>query len=323
TACPSGVEYGDLLAPFRAQAENTESRPWLDRMTRKLVHLTLPYPRRFRLAAMSGRLGLPFARFLPARLRAMLDLLPAQLPAAQPAAAHTPAQGKRRARVALLAGCAQQVLAPDINQATLRVLARNGVEVIVPQGQGCCGSLAAHTGEADQARRFARQNMAAFPTDVDAIITNAAGCGSGMHEYPLLFAGTEHEQAAQEFSARVQDVSQFLAGLGLMETPTLAKPCKVAYHDACHLAHAQGITAAPRKLLNSVENLTLVPIAESELCCGSAGVYNIEQPELAHQIGARKAGNILLTQADLVTTGNIGCLVQIEKHLQAQGSSIP
>lgn len=325
TACPSGVEYGDLLGPFRARAETTEPRPWFERMTRKLVHMTLPYPGRFRAAARTGGLARPLARFLPARLRAMVDLLPQSLPAAQPVPEHVPAQGRRRARVALLAGCAQQVLAPDINQATLRVLARNGVEVLIPKEQVCCGSLASHTGEADLARRFALQNMDAFPgsEDVDAIITNAAGCGSGMHEYPLLFAGTEHAARAQAFAARVQDVSQFLAGLGLMETPTLAEPCKVAYHDACHLAHAQGVTAAPRQLLTSIQNLSLAPIAEAELCCGSAGVYNIEQPALAHEIGARKAQNIAATSADAVATGNIGCMVQVEKHLRAQGSDMP
>jgi glycolate oxidase iron-sulfur subunit len=323
TACPSGVEYGELLAPFRARAETLRSRPLLDRVTRLLVRETLPYPGRFRLAALMGKLAKPFKGLLPRPFAAMLDLLPQTLPAAQPLPEVYPAVGPRRARVALLAGCVQQALAPSINWATLRVLARNGVEVIIPRGQGCCGSLAMHTGEAQQAQGLARRNFRAFPADVDAILTNAAGCGSGMHEYGLLFAGTPDEAQARQFAKRVKDVSVFLQELGLLPPPALAEPLTLAYHDACHLAHAQRVTGQPRQLLMSIPNVKLVEIPEGDLCCGSAGTYNLEQPTLARQIGARKAQNILTTGAQAVATGNIGCMTQLQTHLQALDQPLP
>jgi glycolate oxidase iron-sulfur subunit len=323
TACPSGVEYGELLAPFRARAERERSRTLMERVTRLLVCETLPYPGRFRLAATTGRLARPFKGLLPAALSAMLGLLPDQLPPAQPLPEFFPAQGQRRARVALLAGCVQQVLAPAINWATLRVLARNGVETVIPHGQGCCGSLAMHIGEAGQAQRLARHNLGRFPSDVDAILTNAAGCGSGIHEYGLLFAGAADEDRARSFAQRVKDVSVFLDALGLITPPPLVEPLSVAYHDACHLAHAQRVTSQPRTLLRQIGNLQVLEIAESDLCCGSAGVYNLEQPELAQQIGERKARNILVTQAQAVVTGNIGCITQIASHLQALGQPRP
>lgn len=323
TTCPSGVEYGELLTPFRARAEESRKRTPLERLTRLLVRETLPYPGRFRLAATLGRLAQPVRNLLPQPLGAMLDLLPASLPPTQPLPTLYPAVGAKRARVALLAGCVQQVLAPAINWATLRVLAQNGVEVVIPPGQGCCGSLAMHTGEAKQARALARHNLTAFPADVDAIITNAAGCGSGMHEYGLLFAGTANEEQARSFAHKVKDVSLFLDELGLLPPPALPDPLLLAYHDACHLGHAQRVTSQPRRLLSAIPNVQLVEIAESELCCGSAGTYNLEQPELARAIGERKARNILATGAQAVVTGNIGCMTQIQTHLQALGKPLP
>jgi len=323
TACPSGVEYGDLLAPFRARAEVERQRPPLDRAVRTLVKETLPYPDRFRMAVQSGRVGRWLRSVLPAELGAMLDLLPETLPPAPPLPEIYPAQGQRRARVALLAGCVQQVLAPQINWATLRVLARNGVEAVIPRGQGCCGSLSLHIGEAAQARDLARRNLAAFPADVDAIITNAAGCGSGMHEYGLLFAGETEAAQAAAFGERVRDISVFLDELGIEPPPPLTQPLTIAYHDACHLSHAQRVTAPPRRLLSQVPNLRIVEIPEAELCCGSAGTYNLEQPELARQIGERKARNILSTGAAAVITGNIGCMNQIRTHLELLGNPLP
>lgn len=323
TACPSGVAYGDLLTPFRARAEQQRPRTPLDKLARALVNRTLPYPSVFRMAALSGRLAKPLRRFLPARFAAMLDLLPAHLPPGQPLPLVVPAIGPRRARVGLLAGCVQQVLAPSINQATLTLLAHNGVEVVIPRKQGCCGSLALHTGEADQARALAAKNFALFPPDLDAIITNAAGCGSGIHEYGLLFAGTPIEEEARRFAARAQDIALFLDNLGALLPTTLPAPRLVAYHDACHLAHAQRVTTPPRHLLTTIANVTLREIAEAELCCGSAGTYNMEQPDLAHRIGRRKAENILATGAELVVTGNIGCMTQIRTHLARLGRPIP
>ena len=222
TACPSGVSYGELIMPFRAYAQERRSRPLSARVTRRLVLETLPYPGRFRLAALSGNMVRPVQGLLPAQLRAMINLLPESLPAGSSLPAVFPAQGVRRGRVALLAGCVQQGLAPEINWATLRVLARNGIEVVIPEGQGCCGALALHTGETELARQQALHNMQLLSIDVDAILTNAAGCGSGMKEYPLLFKGTRWEKQAQEFAARVQDISVFLDNLGLETPPPLA-----------------------------------------------------------------------------------------------------
>ena len=324
TACPSGVEYGELLTPFREMTERRRSRSAMEELTRTLTNQTLPYPGRFRAAAILGRLTKVFKPFLPGALRTMLDLLPEKLPPRVALPPISPARGKRRARVALLSGCVQQVLTPGINRATVNVLTSNGVEVVIPPRQGCCGALSMHTGAADQARALARRNFAAFNlSEVDAVVTNAAGCGSGMHEYPLLFAGEAEEQAARDFAGKVQDVTVFLDALGIEPPPALPAPMKVAYHDACHLAHAQGVTDAPRRLLGAVPNLTLVPIPEGEICCGSAGSYNIEQPEIAAQLGQRKAKAILGTGAQAVVTGNIGCMTQIDSHLQRLGEPLP
>jgi glycolate oxidase iron-sulfur subunit len=324
TACPSGVEYGELITPFRTYAEERRQRAPMDRLLRQMVLRTLPYPGRVRLAARLGRLGRPVARFMPRSLSAMLRLLPEHLPEAQPLPEIHPAQGVRRARVALLAGCAQQALAPDINWATLRVLARNGVETVIPATQGCCGALAMHTGAAEQAKPLARRNLDAFGRDVDAIVTNAAGCGSGMREYGLLFKGAPEQEAGERLAARVVDVSVFLEGLGLSAAPPAAeRAMRVAYHDACHLAHAQGVRSAPRRLLEAIGNITLVEPAEWEICCGSAGTYNVEKPETADALGERKARNLIATGADMIAAGNIGCLTQVETHLRALGHEIP
>ena len=324
TACPSGVEYGDLLTPFREMAEKQRSRSRMEELTRTLTNQTLPYPGRFRAAAALGRFTKIFKPLLPPALRTMLDLLPERLPPRDPLPRLAPAKGERRARVALLSGCVQQVLTPGINRATVDVLTSNGVEVVIPPRQGCCGALSMHTGAAEQARGLARRNFGVFDLDeVDALVTNAAGCGSGMHEYPLLFAGEAEEQEARDFAAKVQDVTVFLDALGIVSPAPLPAPMTVAYHDACHLAHAQGVTDAPRRLLSAVPNLTLVPIPEGEICCGSAGSYNIEQPEIAAQLGQRKAEAILSTGAQAVVTGNIGCMTQIESHLRRIGKPLP
>lgn len=323
TACPSGVPYGELLAPFRAYAQQRRQRPLVEKAARTLMLNTIPYPDRFRLAANAGRMAKPLKGVMPAQFQSMLGLLPERLEDGQPLPELIPAEGQRRARVALLAGCVQQVVSPQINRATLDVLAKNGVEVVVPRGQGCCGALAMHTGELELARAQGRVNLAAFPEDVDAILTNAAGCGSGMKEYALIFRGTELEEQARAFAQRVQDVTQFLDALGLIEPPGLKKTFKLAYQDACHLAHAQGVTAAPRRLLGMIPGLEIVPIPEAELCCGSAGTYNIEQPELARRLGERKVQNILSTGAQAVASGNIGCMVQMRTHLGNSGQAIP
>lgn len=328
TACPSGVEYGELLMPFRSQAEEVRDRAPLDKLSRLLVRETLPYPKRFRAAATLGKLAKPMRNLLPEPLGSMLELLPDKL---APATSYKPLispTGKARAKVALLVGCVQQVLAPEITNDTIDVLIENGVEILIPQAQGCCGSLSMHTGMARQAQTLARNNIEAFlpllqSGSVDAIITNAAGCGSGMKEYGLLFKGTDLEEEAAEFAQGVKDISVFLAELGLDDPPSLPDPVTIAYHDACHLAHAQRVTRQPRDLLRAIGNVTLVDIPEGDLCCGSAGTYNLEQPELARQIGRRKAQNILRTGAEMIVSGNIGCMTQIENHLQALGQPLP
>ncbi len=324
TACPSGVNYGELLVSYRAFSEDRRARPLQDKLARALVRETLPYPSRFRLAAGMGKLGKLFRGIMPQQLRSMLDLLPLQMPARGADLPEVvPAIGPRRARVALVAGCVQQAIAPQINLATLFVLARNGVEVVIPKQQGCCGSLGMHTGDDASARALAENNLRVFPKDVDAIITNAAGCGSGIKEYGLLFRGTPRAEEATAYAKRSRDVSEFLDELGLVQPGALPEALTVAYHDACHLAHAQGVVGAPRRLLQAVPNLTLREIPEGDICCGSAGTYNIEQPELARQLGERKTRNILKTDAQAIVMGNIGCMVQIENMLAAVGNPLP
>ena len=322
-ACPSGVPYRDLISPFRALAQHQFSRSPAQKLSRRIAAQTIPYPARFRLAAHAGRLGKAFHSWLPPPLRAMLDLLPSTIPPAQTWPAVTPALGSRRARVALLAGCVQRVLEPDINTATIEVLARNGVEVVVPPGQGCCGGLAWHTGDLAAAQEFARRNLAAFPQDVDAILTNAAGCGSAMREYHLILRGTPDEARAEDFRKRVLDVSVFLARLGLREPLRgSGRPQHIAYHDACHLANAQNVRREPRALLRAIPGVELCELAGADFCCGSAGTYNLDQPKIAASLGSQKAQAVVASGAEIVATGNIGCLTQLRFHLVQLGSAI-
>ena len=325
-ACPSGVAYRDLLSPFRALANDGRKRSLGERLRRMLVSQTLPYPRRFRLGATAGRLGRAFAPLLPRSFRPMLDLLPDRLPPKQTWAEHNPAKkGIRRARVALLVGCAQQVLDPDINTATIEVLTQNGVEVLIPKGQGCCGALSWHVGDLTAAQRFAVSNLEAFSgLELDAVVTNAAGCGSGLHEYHLILKGTAWEREAESFRHTVMDVATFLHGLGDLEPfPDSGRQPVIAYHDACHLANAQGVTAQPRELLNRIPGVTVAEMPDAHLCCGSAGTYNIDQPNIASSLGRQKAEGILSTNPDLIATGNIGCITQIQSHLAKLKKPVP
>jgi len=322
-ACPSGVPYRDLISPFRAVAQSKFQRSFGEKLSRWFSAQTVPYPSRFRAAATIGRMGRRFSPLLPASLKPMLELLPAQLPPKQTWPEVSPARGERRVRVALLAGCAQQVLDPDINTATIEVLTRNGVEVLVPRAQGCCGGLAWHTGALDAAQEFARRNLAAFPDDVDAILTNAAGCGSAMHEYHLILAGTADEASAEKLRHRVMDVSVFLHKLGLREKPNgNGQSLKVAYHDACHLANAQNVRREPRELLRAIPGVELYELNNAHLCCGSAGSYNMDQPVIAASLGAQKAHAVAATGATVVASGNIGCLTQLRLHLARLSSPV-
>jgi glycolate oxidase iron-sulfur subunit len=322
-ACPSGVAYRDLISPFRATMNGQVPRPRSHRLRRWFAATTIPFPTRFRFALLAARVGKLFRPLFPAALRPMLDLAPWRLPRRGKMLRITPAAGRFRARVALLVGCAQEVLDPDINTATIDVLSRNGVEVFLPKQQTCCGALAWHTGDLAAARRFARQNLDAFPDEVDAILTTAAGCGSAMHEYPLILRGTPDEERAEAFRRITVDAAVFLARLGLREKPAgWARPRKVAYHDACHLANAQGVHAEPRALLRAVPGLELCELPDGHLCCGSAGTYNLDQPETAASLGAQKARSAIATGAEIVASGNIGCLTQLRVHLARLGSHV-
>jgi glycolate oxidase iron-sulfur subunit len=322
TACPSGVRFGELLVPFRAKAQ-VEARSTGARLRQLALLRLLESPPLFRIAVRAGQLARRARTLLPASAQSMLALLPPTPGPFRALPAIVPAARPRRARVALLTGCAQQVLAPDINHATLRVLSANGVEVIVPPGQGCCGALALHEGHAAHARWRGERLLRTLPLDVDAIVTNAAGCGSVMKEYGSLFAGTPLEDLASRFAARVRDVSEFLDELGFATPPAWPSPLTVAYHDACHLAHAQQVRAAPRRLLAAIENVTVREIPDGEICCGSAGLYNLEHPDIAESLGAAKAHAVTSVGAQVVVTGNVGCVVQIAAHLERAGHKIP
>lgn len=315
-ACPSGVEYRNLISPFRALANGKRERPLDEKFRRLMVAETLPYPGRFRAAATMAKLAMPFAGLLPKSFRPMMDLLPGKIPPRERLRECYEAKGARRARVALLAGCAQQVLDPDINRATIEVLTRHGVEVLVPRNQACCGALSWHVGDHRAAQDFARRNLEAFPADLDAVITNAAGCGSGMHEYPLILRGTPDQDRAVALAGKVKDVSVFLEELGgLDKIPDPGEELCVAYHDACHLANGQGVRAQPRRLLERIPGVRVVELRDAHLCCGSAGTYNIDQPAVAAQLGERKARAVMETGASVVASGNIGCLTQLKMHL--------
>ncbi len=323
TACPSGVPYGDLISTYRGWAEPQRQRPALQKIMRMAIHRTLPYPDRFRAAAYLGKLGKLVKPILPAELKAPLGLLPDHLPASQSFMEVIPAIGEKRATVAMLAGCAQQVLKPNFNAATIWVLTRNGVEVHIPKTQGCCGAAAMHGGERKIALELARINLKAFANaSYDAIVSNAAGCGAGLKEYHLLFHGEPEEKEAAGFSKRVKDISVFLVDIGFAPLQN-QKKIRVAYHDACHLSHAQKVKSQPRALLNAIPGVELVEIPEGDLCCGSAGTYNLEQPEMANTLGERKARNIISVKPDLIVTGNIGCYTQIETHMKRFGVKVP
>ncbi len=324
TSCPSGVEYGELISPYRAWAEPDRERSISSQIQRTILLNTLPYPNRFRTAAKIGRYVKPLTKLMPSFMKPMMDMTPASLPPQESLNEYYPAKSKRKGRVALVAGCAQQVLAPRINRAAINVLTRSGIDVLVPKDQGCCGALAMHIGASDEAKKSAQRNFSAFPKDVDAIISTAAGCGSGMKEYGLLFHGSEEQEEAESFADKVIDISVFLEDIGFEPSENcLGANKRVAYHDACHLAHAQGVRNPPRNLLKAIPNLTLLEPAEWELCCGSAGTYNIEHPDTAEELGKRKTANLLATEPDAIAMGNIGCMAQIERHLRDGKSDIP
>ena len=332
TACPSGVQYNKLIEDTRAQVERNIPRSTTDSLFRKLLFATFPYVRRLRLLALPmliyQRTGLQellrasgLLRLLPKRLLQMESLLP-RVPVGfmQGLPAKVSPVAEPRRRVGMLSGCVQQVFFQHVNQATARVLAAEGCEVIIPQAQECCGALMLHSGLDEQAAALARRMIATFEkAKVDTIVINAAGCGSTMKEYGHLLRDDPAWAArAAEFSAKCKDISEILCELPA-RSPRHALPMRVAYHDACHLRHAQAIHAEPRRLLATIPGLEVAEIEESTLCCGSAGVYNLLHPEPANQLGDRKVENLLATKAEAVISANPGCLLQLMSGLRRRG----
>jgi glycolate oxidase iron-sulfur subunit len=332
TACPSGVQYNKLIEDTRAQVERNIPRSTSDSLFRKLLFATFPYVRRLRLLALPmliyQRTGLQkllrasgLLRLLPKRLFQMESLLP-RVPVGfmQGLPAKVSPVAAPRRRVGMLSGCVQQVFFQHVNQATARVLAAEGCEVIIPQAQECCGALMLHSGLDEQASALARRMIAMFEkARVDTIVINAAGCGSTMKEYGhLLRDDPEWAARAAEFSAKCKDISEILCELPT-RSPRHPLPMRVAYHDACHLRHAQAIHAEPRRLLATIPGLEVAEIEESTLCCGSAGVYNLLNPDPANQLGDRKVENLLATKAEAVISANPGCLLQLMSGLRRRG----
>jgi glycolate oxidase iron-sulfur subunit len=313
TTCPSGVDYMHLVDQARARIEATYIRPWPDRVLRALLAWVLPRPVPFRLALIAATLARPFAALLPGRLRGMLDMAPRALPSPSPVDRPQvfPAAGTRRHRVALLTGCAQQVVAPQINEATIRLLTRLGCEVVVASGAGCCGALTHHMGKEASALAYAKANIAAWRDEaLDAIVVNASGCGTTVKDYGHML---KHDPAWAEPAARIAglavDVSEFLTKIGVVGAKAPA-PLAVAYHAACSLQHGQKVTRQPKALL-AAAGFDVRDVPEGHLCCGSAGTYNLLQPELASRLRARKLANIATTAPDVIATGNVGCLMQL------------
>jgi len=336
SACPSGVQYDRLIAATRPQVERNTPRSLGDRLIRWLIFNLFPYPHRlqllFPLLWVYQNLGLQklvratglLKRFFP-RLAAMEAILPRitrqsftrQYPDT------IPAQGNQRYRVGLVLGCVQRLFFSPVNEATARVLAANGCEVVIPKTQGCCAALPAHQGQEAQAQALARQMIDSFAdTEVDFIIINAAGCGHTLKEYHHILADDpDYREKAQQFVAKVRDVQEFLAEVGLTTplSPLTPEPVTVVYQDACHLLHGQKISLQPRQLLAQIPNLVLKEPVDAALCCGSAGVYNLLQPEVAEALGQQKATNLRNTGAKIIASPNPGCALQIQKHLQQQG----
>ena len=336
-ACPSGVQYDKLIEATRSQIERRHTRSLADKWFRRALFELFPRPDRLRVLAAplwlyqasgmrwllrrSGALDL-----LPARLKAVESLLPPISLGGlrQNFSQRTPAQGTQRLRVGLLLGCVQRVFFADVHAATIRVLAAEGCEVVAPSAQGCCGALMVHAGHEGDALACARRTIDVFEREgVDVVVTNAAGCGSTLKQYGWLLRDDRgYATRAEAFSAKCKDISEVLAELE-PRAPRHPLPFRVAYHDACHLQHAQKVLAQPRALLKSIPELEVVETPEPGMCCGSAGIYNITEPEAAQELGDRKAQNIVDTGADVLATSNPGCLSQIMSGLERAGQTMP
>lgn len=339
STCPSGVQYDKLIAATRPQVERNFERSLPDRLIRSLIFNLFPYPGRLRpllaplfvyqklgLQKLVRRTGI-LPKISP-RLAAMESILPQisvesfrdDLPQI------IPAQGEKRYRVGMILGCVQRLFFSPVNEATARVLTANGCEVVIPKSQGCCAALPAHQGQEEQAQSLARQMIDSFAgMELDAIIINAAGCGHTLKEYGhILQDDLAYREKGEAFSKKVKDVQEFLAEVGLTAklNPIFDKELKIVYQDACHLLHGQKISLQPRKLLREIPGVTLKEPVDAALCCGSAGVYNMLQPEVADELGQQKVENLLNTGAELIASANPGCSLQIKKHLQLQGKDV-
>lgn len=330
TTCPSGVHYMHLVDHARAYIEETYERPWHERMLRSVLAAILPYRNRFRLALFGAGVARPFkglVGMLPLvgpKLRAMLDLAPSSFAprlASEKPGTYKP-EGARKGRVALLTGCAQPVLDPGINAATIRLLNRHGIEIVLPKGEGCCGALVHHMGREEASHAFAKRNIDAWTAEIegeglDAILITTSGCGTTIKDYGFMFRDDPaYAQKAARVSALAKDVSEYLLTLALEPARDVAMP--IAYHSACSMQHGQKLVDEPKNLLKLM-GFTVKDVPEGHICCGSAGTYNILQPEIAGQLRARKVGNIERTKTKLVATGNIGCITQIAKGFAEKG----
>jgi glycolate oxidase iron-sulfur subunit len=334
TACPSGVQYDKLIEATRGQVERRYERKPQDKAFREMIFQLFPYPNRLRLAAaplkLYQRLGMREAlhrtgamKLLPKRMRAMEALMP-MLTEQREVPQVTGPVGEKRRRVGFIKGCVQRVFFSNVNTATVRVLAAEGCEVLAPKLQGCCGALSVHAGREEEFQGFARKLIDAFEgLDVDNIIINAAGCGSTLKEYGyLLRDDPEYAGRARAFAEKVMDVSEFIQELGPV-AERYPLPVAAAYHDACHLAHAQGVRKQPRQTLKQIPGMDVREIREAEICCGSAGIYNMIEPEPATELGDRKARNVLNTGARMIVTSNPGCMLQMQASLRRMGEHMP
>jgi len=330
-ACPSGVRYDAIIETGRVLVEAGEPRGWRDRARREAIFALFPYPRRLRALRGPMRLARRLGADHPGPLRRVDPTLAAAMALAPPLRPPVPLpprirarpggrRGARRAVVGLLAGCVQSAFFSHVSAATARVLALEGCDVVVPRTAGCCGALSLHAGRDEQARRLARRTIAAFTrAGVDVVVTDVAGCGSAMKEYARLLADDpQWSERAAKFAAGVRDVTEVLVSLKPL-TVRQPLPLTVAYHDACHLSNGQRVRAQPRELLRGIPELRLVEIAGGEACCGSAGVYNLLMPDAAAELGRRRAEAVLATGAEVVATGNPGCLLQLAAALRASG----
>ena len=319
TTCAVNVDYVHLIDRARAHIEGNFRRPLAERVVRALLARVLPHPRAFSALMALGRLARPLRPLLPRRWRTMMEMIPTRV-ARDVLAPHAfPAEGAVRMRVALLAGCAQQALNGDINAATIRLLRRHGCEVVIAAGSGCCGSLNLHMGREEEARAFARQNIRAWEKvrtgGLDALIINASGCGTTVKDYGHLFAREPGmARPAEQIAALARDVSELLWAIGLRKLSVGVPPYRVAYHDPCSMQHVQKVIEQPRALLRAA-GFDVVDVPERHFCCGSAGTYNLLQPEMAKALGKRKAAHIRSTDPDIVATGNIGCMTQLSHYL--------